>query len=195
MFSRPIKTRLHPARAAFSMKLGMLVAQGVDLDDEVQRQPLLLAHLDQAVEDRLPIAVAREIVVGDEEAVDALRQVGAHQPLDVVGVAPARLAPLHVDDRAEAALERATAPGVEGAERLAVAPDDLDRQKRRDLLPAARADRSCSCRSAAARRRARRRSTSVEPSLGLAGEQRDPDVARLAMSGGSSGSIARQPET
>jgi hypothetical protein len=103
------------------------VAEGVDLDDELQPEPLAFAHLDEAVEDRLPVAVAREIVVGDEEAKDALSQVGAHQALDVVGVAPARFAPLHIDDRAKAALKRAAAPGVEGADRLAVAPHDIER--------------------------------------------------------------------
>src|ERR1700720_1907947 len=45
------------------------VAQGVDLDDELQSQPLALAHLDQAVENRLPVPVAREIV-GDEKPED-----------------------------------------------------------------------------------------------------------------------------
>src|SRR4029077_3231613 len=75
------------------------VAQGVDLDDELQPEPFLLAHLDQPVEYRLPIAVAGEIVVGDEEAEDALGEVGAYQPLDIVGVAPARLTPLDIDDR------------------------------------------------------------------------------------------------
>src|SRR4029077_2007834 len=81
------------------------VAERVDLDDELQPEPLALAHLDQPVEDRLPIAVAREIVIGDEEAEDALAKVGAHQPLDIIGIAPARLPPLHIDDRAKAALK------------------------------------------------------------------------------------------
>ena len=68
-------------------------AQRVDPDDELQLQALLLAHLDQPVENRLPIVVARKIVVGDEEAEDALRQIGAHQALDIVGVAPRDLRP------------------------------------------------------------------------------------------------------
>ncbi len=61
----------------------------------------------------LPVAVAGEIVVGDEEVVDALREVLAHQRLDIVGRAAARLAALHVDDGAERALERAAAAGIE----------------------------------------------------------------------------------
>ena len=134
MFSSPIKTRLQPARAAFSTKFGMRWHRVSTWMMNCSSSPSLLAHLDQPVEDRLPIAVAREIVVGDEEAEDALGEVGAHQALDIVGVAPARLAPLHIDDRAKAALERAAAPGIEGADRLAIAPHDVERQKRRHLL-------------------------------------------------------------
>ena len=98
---------------------------------------MLLAQLDQAVEDRLPVLVAREIVVGDEEAGDALRGIGAHDGLDVVGRAVARLAPLHVDDGAEAALERTAAAGIEAG----IVPGDAghrparqDRQRRRRHL-------------------------------------------------------------
>ena len=134
MFSSPIKTRLQPARAAFSTKFGMRWQSVSTWMMNCSPSPSLLAHLDQPVEDRLPIAVAREIVVGDKEAKDALGKVGAHQALDIVGVAPARLASLHIDDRAKAALERAAAPGIEGADRLAVAPHDVERQKRGDLL-------------------------------------------------------------
>ena len=78
------------------------------------------AQIAEAVEDRLPVLVAREVVVGDEVAHDALGDVGADQALDIVGGAEARLAPLHVDDGAEAALEGAAAPGVEAGDRAAV---------------------------------------------------------------------------
>ncbi len=115
-------------------KIRDAVAERVDLDDELQAEPFALAHLDQAIEDCLPIAVARKIVVGDEKAEDALREVGAHQTLDIVGVAPARFAALHIDDRAKAALERAAAPGIERADRLAIAAHDIERQKRGYLL-------------------------------------------------------------
>src|SRR5690606_32691657 len=54
-----------------------------------------------------------EIVVGDEVVVDTLREVLADELLDVVGRAATRFAALHVDDRAEGALERATAAGIE----------------------------------------------------------------------------------
>ena len=62
----------------------------------MERELLVAAHRDQPVEDRLPVLVAREIVVGDEEMVDAVGEIGAHDALDVVGAsgsaicAPAR---------------------------------------------------------------------------------------------------------
>src|SRR5579862_2035132 len=90
-----------------------LVAQRVDLDQEAHIHAVFFTQFDDAVEDRLPVLVAGEIVVGDEEAVDAVRVILAQDALDVVGRAPARFAPLHVDDGAERALERAAAPGVE----------------------------------------------------------------------------------
>ena len=117
MFSSPMKTRVTPARFAFSTKFGNLVAKRVDLDHQAERDAVLLAQLDQAIEDRLPLLVAREIVVGDEELVNALRPVEAHEMLDVVRRAVARLAALHVDDGAERALVRAAAAGIEAGAR------------------------------------------------------------------------------
>src|SRR5204863_9207855 len=89
------------------------VAQGVDLDGEVGLQPLLLAKLYEAVEEFLPVAVAGEIVVGDEEGLYSLGDILAHDLLEVVGGAEAALASLDVDDRAEAALERAASAEIE----------------------------------------------------------------------------------
>ena len=97
------------------------MAERVDLQQEPDPEAVLLAQFDQAIEDRLPVAVAGEIVVGDEKARDVLRGVGAHDRLDIVGGAIARLAPLDVDDGAEAALERAAASGVEAG----VVPGDF----------------------------------------------------------------------
>ena len=91
-----------------------LVTQRVDLDQETHVHAVVFAQFDDAVEDRLPVLVAGEIVVGDEEAVDAVLVVLAQDALDVVRRAPPRFPPLHVDDGAERALERAAAPGVEG---------------------------------------------------------------------------------
>ncbi len=96
--------------------MGKAVAHGVDLDDELDVQLLLLAHGDEAVEDFFPVGVAGEIVVGDEEAVDALRQVAADDLLDVVGGAAARFPSLDVDDGAERAQKRTAAASVEGGD-------------------------------------------------------------------------------
>ena len=55
-----------------------LVAERIDLDGEADVHALAVPHLDQAVEQRLPILVAREIVVGDEEPLDAFRVILPH---------------------------------------------------------------------------------------------------------------------
>src|SRR5215471_19701374 len=81
-----------------------LVAQCVDLDHEAERDCVSLAQQDEAVEDRLPFSVPREVVIGDEEFMDALRPIEPYEMLDVIGRAEARLAALHVDDGAERAL-------------------------------------------------------------------------------------------
>ena len=107
-----------------------LVAERVDLKDQLDRNALGGSQLDQPVEDRLPVAVAGEIVVGDEIMVDALGVVGAHDRLDVVGAAIARLAALDVDDGAEAALERTAAAGVEAGVMADDPPHDFLRQHR-----------------------------------------------------------------
>ncbi len=109
------------------------VAHRVHLHDEVYLQVVAALEFDDAIEDRFPIFVAREIVVGDKETLDALRRVRANQMLDVVGAAIARFAPLHIYDRAEAATERASAPRVEASERAGVALDVFHRQERQRL--------------------------------------------------------------
>src|SRR5262249_7315230 len=97
----------------FLHKVRDLVAKRVDLDHQGERNAVEFAQLDQPVEDRLPFAVAREIVVRDEELVDALSPVEAYELLHVIGRTIARLAALHVDDRTERALVRAAAAGIE----------------------------------------------------------------------------------
>src|SRR5262249_40319227 len=89
-----------------------LVTERVDLDGEADLGELALAQLDHAIEQRLPVAVAGEIVVGDEEAVDALGGVLADDVLEVVDRADAALAALHVDDGAERALVGAAAAEI-----------------------------------------------------------------------------------
>ena len=88
------------------------MAERVDLHLQADLQPLL-AQLDQPVEAGLPVAVSRQVVVGEEEPADADGVVGAHDRFQVVGAAEARHAALHVDDGAEGALERAAAAEVE----------------------------------------------------------------------------------
>ena len=115
-----LQTDEHPCDAGtlgLRHEVGNRVTARVDLNQQAKRDALLLAQRDQAIEDRLPGAVAGEIVVGDEEFVNALRPVQAHETFDVVRRTVARRAALHVDDRAERALVRAAAAGIEtGAE-------------------------------------------------------------------------------
>ena len=74
---------------------GNLVAGRVDLDDEA-RVDALLAQFDQPVEDQFPVAIAGEIVVGNEEVADAVGDIDPHQELrcrpqsDTVTCGPAR---------------------------------------------------------------------------------------------------------
>jgi hypothetical protein len=68
---KPDEHAVQPRARAFSMKAGMRW-QSVSTCSSSLIRSLLLAQLDQAVEDRLPVPVAREVVVGDEEARDAL---------------------------------------------------------------------------------------------------------------------------
>ena len=103
-----------------------LVTGRVDLDDEA-RVDALLAQFDQPVEDRFPVAIAGEIVVGDEEVADAIGDIDAHEGFDVVGRAIARFAPLHVDDGAERAEERTAAACVKTRDHAERAPDALGR--------------------------------------------------------------------
>ena len=114
-----------PARLVDEVRDAM--ALGVDLDDERDVDALVLAQLDQPVEELLPVLVAGHVVVGDEERPDALRVVLADDRLEIVGAAEAALAALHVDDGAERALERAAAAEIEARH---AAFDARDRRRR-----------------------------------------------------------------
>ena len=70
----PMKTCTQPARAAFSTKRGIAGACVSTCIMKSMAMPSLLAQRDQAVEDRLPLRVAREVVVGEEVVADALRR-------------------------------------------------------------------------------------------------------------------------
>ena len=67
MFSSPMNTQLQPARAAFSMNPGILWHSVSTCMQDFDLEAVLLAQLDQPVENRFPVLVAGEIVVGDEE--------------------------------------------------------------------------------------------------------------------------------
>ena len=109
-----------------------LVAERVDLDGEAAVDALVL-ELDHAVEQDLPVAVAGEIVVGDEEPVDALLPVLANDLFEIVGGAEAALAALHVDDGAERALIGAAAAEVDRRIMARRAREMFARQDRRRL--------------------------------------------------------------
>ena len=64
-----------------------------------------------------------------------MRPILAHDFLDVVGRAVARLASLHVDDGAERALERAAAAGIEAGVGARSTPYEFARQKRNGRPP------------------------------------------------------------
>ena len=83
---------------------------------------------------------------------------------------------MDIDDRAKTALERAAAPGVEGADRFAITPHDVERQKRRHLL----LQRGQIVHVVVDRLESPRESIGEdldEPSLGLAGKEAHPEPA------------------
>ena len=134
-----------------------------------------LAHRNDAVEDRFPILVAREIVVGEQEVADTVLPVLVDGFFDIVGRAAARLAPLHVDDGAERALIRAAAPGVETRQMLhgpaqIVGRQDGNRARldRRQIVEVVVDRLQRSVRGIAQDR--------VDPPLEFTGEQADADV-------------------
>src|SRR5262245_58417791 len=94
-------------------KTADLVRHSVHLGDHVDLQAFFFAHLDQTIEYCLPGLVTREIVVGDEELVHTLGDIGTHQPFDVVRAAGAGLASLYIDNRAEAAEKGAPPSRIE----------------------------------------------------------------------------------
>ena len=129
-----------------------------------------------------PILVAREIIVGDEEAVDALRDVAADDLLDVVRAAPPRFASLHIDDRAEAALEGAAASSIEAGEVSGRALNTLHRQDRhRRAFEVRQVVHVIVERLQRALPRIAQHI--VEPAFGFAGEERDAKRLRFAQLG------------
>ena len=106
---------------------------------------------------------------------NALRPVEPHELLDVVGRAEARLAALHVDDRAERALVGAAAAGIEaGAEAERARDISLRQERHRRALHARQVLHEIVDRCELARGRVAQHH--VEPALGLAGKHGDAHV-------------------
>ena len=127
-FSSPMKHAIDAGPARLVDEVGDAVALGVDLDDQGHLDALVLLELDQPVEEVLPVLVAGHVVVGDEERRDALLVVLADDRFEIVGIAEAALAALHVDDGAERALERAAAAEIEARLAAFVAGERRRRQ-------------------------------------------------------------------
>ena len=146
------------------------------------------------VEELFPVAVAGHVVVGDEERRDALLVVLADDRLEIVGVAEPALAALHVDDGAERALERAAAAEVEARHacpRCARAPTAADAASARSRCPAGR---PCSCRGGfSVPFQASCSTTSKRPSSASPAKIEMPMSMASWISGGTTGSIDRQP--
>ena len=113
MFSSPMKTRRTPALRRLLDEIRDLVAERIDLDGEAEVHAFIFRISIRRSKSGSQSRVAGEIVVGDEEAVDALRLVLAQDAFEIVGVAEAALAPLDIDDGAEGALIGAAAPEIE----------------------------------------------------------------------------------
>ena len=92
-----------------------LVEADAFFDYHLRQTALLLS--DQPVEYLLPVLVAREVVVGDEEASDPLLVVLADDLFQVVGTAEATLPTLHIDDGAERTLVGAASPEIDAGQR------------------------------------------------------------------------------
>src|SRR6516162_7322195 len=85
------------------------VTQRVHLYREADLQALADPQLDHPIKERLPMAIAREVIIGDEEPSVTLAVVFTDRALEIVRRAKPALAALDVDDRAERALVGAAA--------------------------------------------------------------------------------------
>lgn len=106
------------------------IAKRVHLQDNLEVKALVLPQMDHAIENGLPVPVACEIVVRDEEPLDALRRIEADQLLDVVGGAEARFSALDIDDGAKGALKGTAATGVEAGGHARHLANHVGRQER-----------------------------------------------------------------
>ena len=116
MLSSPMKTRLTPALTHLSMKRGMRWHCTSTWIVILISMPSRSRSSIDPVEDLLPVLVAGEVVVRNEEAADSPGPVVADDPLHVVRATEAGLAPVHVDDGAKAANEGTAAARVEAGD-------------------------------------------------------------------------------
>src|SRR5262249_6269867 len=114
---KPDEDPPHACRSRLLDEVRNAVAQRVDLDRETDRQSFAEPQMDHSVEQRFPMAIAGEIVVGDKKPLDPLRVVLAYRSFEIVGGAEPAFPPLYVDDRAERALVGATAPEIKARQR------------------------------------------------------------------------------
>ena len=170
------------------------MTQGIDLDHHVETQSLLFPDRDQPIEHRLPIAIAGEVVVGDEEMADPLGEILAHDALHILGGAEPRLATLDVDDRAEGALKRTATSGVEAGHLAAGAFDaGSGEERRRDAVePGKVGHEIVEGRQPAGIGVLQNR---IEPPLGLSREERYAELLRGDDIGRHLRSMAMQPLT
>src|SRR5712692_4426991 len=78
------KDALDAGARTFLDKVRQTVAQSIDLNDEIELQTFAFAKLNHPIENRLPILVARKVVVRDKETMDALPEVRAHDSLAII---------------------------------------------------------------------------------------------------------------
>ena len=190
MFSRPMKTRLTPARAGFLDEAGNAVAERVDLNHQLESEALLSRSSIRRSKIGSQLRLRAKLSSVMKKLRHALGVIGAHDRLDVVGRAVARLAALHVDDGAEAALERTAAAGVEAGARLMFGGGASDAAGTGPVHPRGPAGR-CRSRRAVSGVPLRRREAAhpCAPSASPAKIETPSDQASW-ISGGSSGSIA-----
>src|SRR5262245_11254478 len=77
------KYPLYAGALTFFDEVGKFVAEGIDLDDKTDLEPLDLAKFNELVEDLFPILISREIVVGNKKGVQPLLHVGPNYTLDI----------------------------------------------------------------------------------------------------------------
>ena len=92
------KDIVNPSRYSLFDKTGNRMAGGIHLDGQADSNTLLLAQFDQAVEASLPIAISRQVIIGQKEFVNAVFMIGPDDRLQIVGRTETTFLSLHVLD-------------------------------------------------------------------------------------------------